>query len=514
MFSFVPMQVVSLIAQKMRGQSTDGTSRPIVWIALGAIILGMVTMLVALGMVNGFQKEIKSKMVGFGGHLKIFANLQAGGDALSPFERIDSVEKKILAHPMVKYLQPTIHLPGIIESKKELQGIVLKGIDPKNDTLFFQQIIQEGRQPNWNINADNDTIREVMISRHLQKELSVALNQKISLYFLNGNEVPQQQNFTICGIYESGLEEFDHKMVFIPLYPLQKYSRMGIKTWIQVETIDSQSNPLNAQIVAQVQSSSSDYQYHWKTANGKIYADTLTIENLEGSEHHFLLMATDNLSGQKDSVQISFKKSNDQGWTYDYQFTDFPAQKMVGSYEIALQDFDELLSSQNTLYDLLPYQLGIENVLERHPEIVAWLNMLDINVIIIIVMMIFIGIINMTSALLIIILERQNMIGTLKALGMPNKMLIKIFFRHALHLITKGVLIGNIIGLGLMAIQKYFKWIKLDPEQYYVSAVPIDFDWASIALLNIFVVLVCAVAMFIPALYVNRISPIKAIRFS
>ena len=353
-----------------------------------------------------------------------------------------------------------------------------------------------------------------MISRHLQKELSVALNQKISLYFLNGNEVPQQQNFTICGIYESGLEEFDHKMVFIPLYPLQKYSRMGIKTWIQVETIDSQSNPLNAQIVAQVQSSSSDYQYHWKTANGKIYADTLTIENLEGSEHHFLLMATDNLSGQKDSVQISFKKSNDQGWAYDYQFTDFPAQKMVGSYEIALQDFDELLFSQNTLYDLLPYQLGIENVLERHPEIVAWLNMLDINVIIIIVMMIFIGIINMTSALLIIILERQNMIGTLKALGMPNKMLIKIFFRHALHLITKGVLIGNIIGLGLMAIQKYFKWSEVDPEQYYVSAVPIDFDWSSIALLNIFVVLVCAVAMFIPALYVNRISPIKAIRFS
>jgi lipoprotein-releasing system permease protein len=140
--------------------------------------------------------------------------------------------------------------------------------------------------------------------------------------------------------------------------------------------------------------------------------------------------------------------------------------------------------------------------------------MLDINVIIIIVMMIFIGIINMTSALLIIILEKQNMIGTLKALGMPNKMLVRIFFRHALYLITKGVILGNAIGLGLMAVQKHFKWIKLDPEQYYVSAVPIDFDWVSIGLLNIFVVLVCALAMFIPAFYVNRISPIKAIRFS
>ena len=508
------MQIVSLIAQKMRGQDSNGTSRPIVWIALGAIILGMVTMLVALGMVNGFQKEIKSKMVGFGGHLKIFANLQAGGDALSPFERIDSVEQKLMAHPMVQYIQPTVHLPGIIESKKELQGIVLKGIDPKNDTLFFQQITQEGRQPQWNIDANNDTIREVMISRHLQKELDVVLNQKISIYFLNGNEVPQQQNFTICGIYESGLEEFDHKMVFIPLYPLQKYSRMGIRAWIQADITDPQSDALQAQLVAQVQSNDPDYQYYWKTAQGKYYADTLTIDNLEGSEFTFLLMAIEKQSGLKDSVQVKLYKNTNQIWEYTYQYTDFPAQNMVGSYEVALKDFSNLLPGQNALYDLLPYQLGIENVLERHPEIVAWLNMLDINVIIIIVMMIFIGIINMTSALLIIILEKQNMIGTLKALGMPNKMLVRIFFRHALYLITKGVILGNAIGLGLMAVQKHFKLIKLDPEQYYVSAVPIDFDWVSIALLNIFVVLVCALAMFIPAFYVNRISPIKAIRFS
>ncbi len=508
------MQIVSLIAQKMRSHKTNGAARPIVWIALGAIILGMVTMLVALGMVNGFQKEIKSKMVGFGGHLKIFANLQAGGDALSPFTRIDSLEVRLREHPLVQRLQPTVHLPGIIESKKQLQGIVLKGVEPQDGDPFFQQITQEGRQPNWNISAHNDTIREIMISKYLQKTLGVALNQKVSIYFLNGNEVPQQQNFIICGIYESGLEEFDHKMVFIPLYPLQKYSRMGIRTWIQTDITNPQSEELNAQLVAQVQCQSPEYQYHWKTSKGQFYADTLSLENLKGSVFKFLLVASEINSGIKDSIQITFSKKPSGEWEYKYDYTEFPAQNMLGSYEVALNDFDDLLPGQSALYDLLPYQLGIENVLERHPEIVAWLNMLDINVIIIIVMMIFIGIINMTSALLIIILEKQNMIGTLKALGMPNKMLVKIFFRHALYLITKGIIIGNAIGLGLMAIQKQFKWIKLDPEQYYVSAVPIDFDWASIGLLNIFVVLVCALAMFIPAFYVNRISPIKAIRFS
>ncbi|MEN9333983.1 MAG: hypothetical protein RLY35_1163 [Bacteroidota bacterium] len=508
------MQIVGIIAQKMRSQKSNGAARPIVWIALGAIILGMVTMLVALGMVNGFQKEIKSKMVGFGGHLKIFANLQAGGDALSPFARIDSLEKKLREHLMVEYVQPTIHLPGIIESKKQLQGIVLKGIEPDQNNTFFSQITQEGRQPQWDIDAKNDTIREIMISTYLQKSLGVSLNQKVSIYFLNGNEVPQQQNFTICGIYESGLEEFDHKMVFIPLYPLQKYSRMGVRTWIQAELPNPQSENLKAQLVAQVQCSTPDFQYYWKTPRGKFYADTLSLENLSGNDFKFLLVATETTSGIQDSIQISFSKNANHEWNYHYEYTDFPAQNMVGSYEIALKDFDQLLAGQSALYDLLPYQLGIENVLERHPEIIAWLNMLDINVVIIIVMMIFIGIINMTSALLIIILEKQNMIGTLKALGMQNSMLVKIFFRHALYLITKGILIGNAIGLGLMAIQKHYKWIKLDPEQYYVSAVPIDFDWVSIGLLNIFVVLVCALAMFIPAFYVNRISPIKAIRFS
>ncbi|MEY4329624.1 MAG: hypothetical protein RL609_372, partial [Bacteroidota bacterium] len=191
-----------------------------------------------------------------------------------------------------------------------------------------------------------------------------------------------------------------------------------------------------------------------------------------------------------------------------------PNDQLIGSYEIALKDFDHLYEAQRNLYDLIPFQLGIENVLEQHPEIIAWLQMLDINVIIIIVLMIVISIINMTSALLIIILEKQNFIGTFKAMGIGNWALLKVFVLHSMSLISKGLLWGNIIGLSIMLIQKYTGIIQLDPKQYYVKEVPMDIQWHYILALNLGVVVVCALAMMLPAAYVSKIRPIKAIRFS
>jgi lipoprotein-releasing system permease protein len=211
----------------------------------------------------------------------------------------------------------------------------------------------------------------------------------------------------------------------------------------------------------------------------------------------------------RDSVAVSYQDSV----TTIQQF-DTPNDHLIGSYEIALKDFDELYEAQRGIYDLIPFQLGIENVLEQHPEIIAWLQMLDINVIIIIVLMIVISIINMTSALLIIILEKQNFIGTFKAMGMSNWQLLKVFVLHSIGLISKGLLWGNGIGLGLMLIQKYTGIIQLDPNQYYVKEVPIDIQWTYILALNIGVILVCALAMMLPAAYVSKIRPIKAIRFN
>lgn len=496
------MSLARFISSRIRHQHKGGSARPIVWIAQGAIALGMITMMISIGLVNGFQKEIKSKMVGFGGHLKISANMQNGGESQSPILRDTTLEASLLQHGAVKSVNATAHLPGIIESKKDLQGVILKGVDDSDDHDFLNDVLIEGELPQWGA-QENDTVREIVISSFLQKELSAEVGKKLSVYFLTGHETPRQQNFVVKGIYESGLEEFDHKIVFISLRQLQHYAHFGITPQVVIESEDNQQVTLNGDVVGSHQ----DFEWYWKVGNEKIRAWQLVVsknQNLPVS-----LVAHDLRLDLRDSVAVLYQDSV----TTIQQF-DTPNDHLIGSYEIALKDFDELYEAQRGIYDLIPFQLGIENVLEQHPEIIAWLQMLDINVIIIIVLMIVISIINMTSALLIIILEKQNFIGTFKAMGMSNWQLLKVFVLHSIGLISKGLLWGNGIGLGLMLIQKYTGIIQLDPNQYYVKEVPIDIQWTYILALNIGVIVVCALAMMLPAAYVSKISPIKAIRFN
>jgi lipoprotein-releasing system permease protein len=126
--------------------------------------------------------------------------------------------------------------------------------------------------------------------------------------------------------------------------------------------------------------------------------------------------------------------------------------------------------------------------------------------------MVVLSIVNMTSALLILILERQNFIGSLKAMGLRNKIIYRIFIWHAASIIGKGILWGNAIGIGISLIQKYTGLIKLDPENYYVSTVPIQFDLPYILLLNAITLVVCLLAMILPSWYVATIQPASAIR--
>jgi lipoprotein-releasing system permease protein len=164
------------------------------------------------------------------------------------------------------------------------------------------------------------------------------------------------------------------------------------------------------------------------------------------------------------------------------------------------------------LFHAIPFYLYTSKITERSPEMFSWLKMLDINVIVIIVLMVAISIVNMTSALLIIILERQNMIGTLKAFGIRDGAVLRIFLYNAAFIIGKGVLWGNAIGIGLCLLQFFTGILTLDPTNYYVSEVPVKMEWMFILALNAVTMLVCIVALIIPALYVTTITPIKAIR--
>jgi len=185
----------------------------------------------------------------------------------------------------------------------------------------------------------------------------------------------------------------------------------------------------------------------------------------------------------------------------------------IGGIEIRIKDFSRLRTVSTNIYTELETKLKSESVQEYFPAIFTWLSLLDVNTKIILALMMVVGVINMITALLIMILERTNMIGMLKTFGMTDFSVMKIFLYNALYLVGIGVVLGNILGLGLAFLQTYTHIFKLDQTSYYLSYVPIEVQFMDVLLLNICTIVICFVVLILPSLLVSRISPLKAIRF-
>ncbi|MBB2150864.1 ABC transporter permease [Pedobacter gandavensis] len=185
----------------------------------------------------------------------------------------------------------------------------------------------------------------------------------------------------------------------------------------------------------------------------------------------------------------------------------------IGGLEIRIKDFSKLKEVSTGIYENLEVNLRSESVAEFFPAIFTWLSLLDVNTRVLLILMMIVGVINMITALLIMILERTNMIGMLKAFGMTDYSVIKIFLYNAVYLVGIGLLLGNILGLGLGFIQKYTHVFKLDQGSYYLSYVPVELHFVDVLVLNIGIVVICFVVLILPSLLVSKISPLKAIRF-
>lgn len=186
----------------------------------------------------------------------------------------------------------------------------------------------------------------------------------------------------------------------------------------------------------------------------------------------------------------------------------------ISGFEILLDDYSQLEHIDQFIYENIGYELNTTKITDRHREIFNWLELQDWNVVIIITLMILVAGINMISALLILILERTNMIGLLKALGIQNISIRKIFLYNAAYLIIQGLFFGNLIGLGICFIQSHFGWIKLPKESYYISEVPINLTIQNVLILNLGTFILCLLMLIIPSYIVTKITPVKAIRFN
>ncbi|RZJ66507.1 MAG: ABC transporter permease [Flavobacterium sp.] len=191
----------------------------------------------------------------------------------------------------------------------------------------------------------------------------------------------------------------------------------------------------------------------------------------------------------------------------------------VGSFEVFVKDFNSIEAKgkevyENTFNAADPADaLDTKTIIEKYYYIFDWLKLFDFNIIVILVVMIAVATINMVVALLVLILERTQMIGILKSIGAANWSVRKVFLYNAAYLIARGLFWGNLIGLGLVFLQQQFGLVKLNPQNYYVTEAPVYFSFGYILLLNAGTMLICLIVLLVPSYIITKISPVRAIRF-
>ena len=392
-------------------------SKPAVRIALCGIALGLAVMITALAIVVGFKNEVGRKVMGFGAHIQITSLTNNKTYDLPPISYSDTLINAINEVPNVSYTQVTATKPAIIKTKTDFQGIVLKGVDENYNWDFFKEYLKEGEIPVYN---DSTPSNEVLISQKQADALKLKVGDKFICYFIQ-NDVRLRQ-FTISGIYSTGLADFDKLFVVTDIQHVRMLNNWDNKTATSIEVFVN------------------DLDYLGET-----------------------------------------------------------------SYNIFLATANNFTGNYNPYYT--------RSIQELQPQIFGWLDLLDLNMVVILILMFSVASFTMISGLLIIILEKTTLIGTLKVLGANNWTIRKIFLYQASFLIGKAMLWGNVIGLGMYFIQKYLKVVKLDPEIYFVDYAPVELIPWQFIVLNICVAVAILCILIIPSYLIAKISPAKSIKF-
>ena len=503
-YSGLPFE--TFISSRILRGSGRGISRPIVTIATIAIAIGMALMILSIAILEGFQEEIRNKVIGFGSHIQVVSI----GDNFSKESRRMLADQEfyheLKDHPDVEHIQRFAVRPGILESNEGLQGVVIKGVDQDYDWSFFEERLVRGEVMEL---FDDKRSNDIMLSAYQASRLGLDTGDLVMAYFVQGDSDIKPRPFRIKGLYATDMEEFDHSFVFVDIGHIQKLASWGLEA--QIKKVEN-----NGQLFVQALAFGGDgnYSYNW------------SVDDWKGKGPHNICSVTDSTvrlivqDGNKtlpDTAWFSVQRLEDGLCALPYETTlttsGGSGKYYCGGFEILLNDYDLLLDADDFVTKEIPFNLQTRIVTDQYPEIFNWLEMLDINVVIILWLMIFISVINMTSALLIIILERTRMIGLLKSMGAKGLSIVAIFMINAAYVIGIGVLAGNLLGIGLAWLQDKYALIKLDPVNYFVDTVPIKINIMEFVLLDIATVVICVIVLVLPALYVNHIKPIKAIPF-
>ncbi len=452
------MNLEYFITKRIAFSNGHAFSGFIVKIAVAAIALSMTVMVVTTATVNGFQNEISKKIFGFWGHINItHMHPNRSLEDITPISKQQHFYPHIDTLEEVSHIQVFANKAGIIKTDTDIEGVVMKGIGSDFDWRFFKEYIVDGEP--FTV-TDSTKSNNIVISQTIANRLRLKVGEKMVIYFVQ--DPPRVRKLKITGIYKTGLEEYDEKYALIDLKHIQKLNK-----W-EKEQVGGFEIFLN--------------HIHQRSA----WRDLLS--GMTFYLWDYLATIITNLSYE---------------WNLVY-----------GTPALNLTAPDRLTQLANQIHLSTPHELNTRTIKELYTNIFEWLQLQDINRLVILVLMALVGIINMITVLLILILERTNMIGILKALGANNWTVRKIFLYNAAFIVGLGLLIGNAIGLGLCYLQKHFEFIQLPEESYYISVAPMDINLWVLLGLNIGTLLICLLMLIIPSYLVSRIDPIKAIRFN
>jgi len=471
----------------------------------------MAVMIVAVAIVIGFQNEIRQKVIGFGSHIQI-TNFGSGQGLSQPkllvdqpfYPSLDTLEE-------VESIHQFALKEGVIETSDNIQGIILKGVAGDYNWSFFEKNLKEGVIPDF---SQDSSKNQLLLSSFLAGRLQTEMGKKVAIYFQNAKGSMSQRNFEIAGIYETGLQDLDEQFVLVHIDQIKKINQWGLEA--NLKMIGCKEDKVSLKGFGFGGKGRSKLIWSADSLRGEgphefcLLGDTTiyVIAREKGtlSDTAFFRFNSEDLSNADcrcpDDSQIKITTSGGSGKYY------------TGGFEVMLSDYDKLGKMEEIIYKHLNYNLRTTTIRQKSPEIFNWLEMLDLNTVVIISLMILISVINMTSALLILIMERTSMIGILRAIGASAQTVQKVFLYQAGYIILVGTLVGNAIGISFCILQKKYGFLKLDPTNYYVSEVPILLRTDYLLGLNIGVFLICILMMTLPTLAINGIRPSKAIRFN
>lgn len=431
------MNLPLFIARRIAAAGGKNFSRIIIRIAVVAVALSVAVMIAATALIAGFKNEISRKIFEFWGHIHITDTAYSLSFEPTPIDRdqdfypsLDSVSGITYTEPEtilgfetgreverhsrggIRHIQVYAHKPGIIRTKTAMEGILLKGVGPDFDWNNLKPYLLEGH----NINLqDSVPSRDIIISRQTADRLQVGVGDRFIVHFVKSGE-QLRRRFEICGIYKTGLEEYDRKFAL---------------------------------------------------------CDIREVQQLLGWE-------------------------NDQ----------------VAGFELWLDDLRDLNLYNDYIYqEVLPPDLLCVSIRTKFPAIFEWLDLQDLNEIVILGLMLAVAIVNMITALLVLVLERSTMIGVLKALGETDRRIRRIFLYYAAVITLRGMFWGNLIGLGFCFLQDRFHLIKLNEADYYLSYAPVQVQWLPVLGVNIGTLVVTLLFLILPSFLVSKIAPVRAIQF-